>query len=237
MIFSQDTFEFGDTIHVYISVGDTDNPARDINGIFYTVHFDPTVVDSASFHHEFLLDSWLANGSASMEMSKQYLDGQLDAVYSRINPKSVSGIGLIAKCDLIIEDEFDGIRPYGEALIPQKIKLADISGMNGEGEIINSHAIEKTFYIKNRSVNRVKTMTGQLMIYPSPANNSLNLSCTDKIAQYKIFNSLGMLQLAEKADESNINNINISSLTNGIYYVEVLTENNQRIIEKVEIIK
>ncbi len=237
LIFSQDTFEIGDTVHIFISIGDKDDPAKEINGIFYTLQFDPTTVDSASFHHEFLLDSWLANGSASMEMDKQYLDGQLDAVYSRINPKSVSGIGLIAKCDYIIEDELDGIRPYGEALIPQEIKLANISGMNGEGKIVNSPTIEKTIYIKSRSITSVKTPTGQLLIYPSPANNLLNIASNEKITHYKIFNSLGMLQLSKKAYDNKVNNINISSLINGIYYVEVLTENNQRIIKKIEIIK
>ncbi len=237
LIFSQDTFEVGDTVQILISVGDTESPARDINGIFYTLQFDPAKVDSASMHHKFLLDSWLANGSTSLQLQKEYQDGQLDAVFSRINPNSISGVGFIAKCDYIVEDDLDGSRnPFTESVTSTTLGLANISGMTGAGERINFPEVQKTIYIKNRSVKPLKS-TLELDVYPNPAFNSIKLSCNNNISSYRVYNSLGMLQFSDNAQGSTVERLDVSSLNNGVYFIEVTTETHEKIIKKIEILK
>jgi len=82
-------------------------------------------------------------------------------------------------------------------------------------------------YISNVGI---VTYKDNILIYPNPANNMINIFGVD-IANVKIFNNIGQLVLFQQ----NTNKINLSALINGIYIlsIETLTE---RIIHKKIII-
>lgn len=234
----QDSLFVGDTLNLFIEVGDEEYPARDLNGISYKLQLDPNVVDSASVHHEFYSDSWLGNASSSLQISKQITDGQIEAAFSRIGFDGVTGIGEIAFCDLIVEDDMEGIKRSNlSQVIPFKIKMVDIVGMNGAGKTIKFPNIEKTFYLRlDGSLTDRKTA---ISIYPNPAGNNTNIfiSGNDRINQYRVFNSVGMLKAYSKVDNSQKVNIDLRSYENGIYFLQIFTTGNERIIKKIEVIK
>ncbi|MEZ4908658.1 MAG: T9SS type A sorting domain-containing protein [Saprospiraceae bacterium] len=59
----------------------------------------------------------------------------------------------------------------------------------------------------------------------------------DNINNYRIYNTLGQV-----IDNKSVNNqrevsISTSSINNGIYFIEVKTDSNNRIVKKIEVIK
>jgi hypothetical protein len=66
-----------------------------------------------------------------------------------------------------------------------------------------------------------------LEIYPNPASDNITLNLSKDIlkAQLKIFNILGEMNYSSLIS-SQQTNIDISMLANGVYMVEVITENN-----------
>lgn len=61
----------------------------------------------------------------------------------------------------------------------------------------------------------------KLLIYPNPAKDFINISCSEKITNVKIINILGQSFL-----EINSTQINISGFESGMYIFEIQTENN-----------
>jgi hypothetical protein len=67
-----------------------------------------------------------------------------------------------------------------------------------------------------------------IMIYPNPANNIINVTGAD-IANVKIFNNIGQLILTQH----NTNIINVSTLTNGLYLLTIELTTGNMIQKKI----
>jgi len=234
----QDTVDIGDTMHLSIFVGDEDFPARDLNGISYTLVINPNEIDSSSLHHRFLTDSWLANASASVQLSNQYQDGQLDAVFSRIGFSGITGIGLVAKSDYIVEDDLEGTKgsfnKYG--IFPMTIKMKNIVGMNGAGHSIGFPDNEIVVIVRRKGFK--PSNIPEILIYPNPVNSLVNISIigNEKISKYNIFNSMGTKVSSNIVKNTKAESIDVSNYSNGIYFIEIFTDKNNRIVNKIEVI-
>ncbi len=68
-----------------------------------------------------------------------------------------------------------------------------------------------------------------ISIYPNPTENILNVISDYQIESIKIYSLLGQLI----QDNTNKNNIDVTSLTNGIYLAEIELENGQTISKKI----
>ncbi len=58
-------------------------------------------------------------------------------------------------------------------------------------------------------------------IYPNPASEMVNINSTKQVDKVEIYNALGQIVLSDVAN----NNVNISSLNKGVYYMTVVVEN------------
>ena len=74
----------------------------------------------------------------------------------------------------------------------------------------------------------------KLQLYPNPATNELNIQLQDSTTNYKvaIYNTLGSM-VFESNDQlsDNNNNINVSQLNSGIYFVKII-DNENKIYQK-----
>ncbi len=66
--------------------------------------------------------------------------------------------------------------------------------------------------------------TGNINIFPNPANNFVNIEADNTITNIKIFNYLGQ-QLIQVNENTNICQINVSSLNSGVYFIKIDTKN------------
>ncbi|AZQ65560.1 carbohydrate-binding protein [Flammeovirga pectinis] len=83
--------------------------------------------------------------------------------------------------------------------------------------------------------SRVLSLEDELQgvaMYPNPVKNTLNFSGLSSIASIKVYNTIGIKVLSENVT----NSLDISSLQNGIYIVEVI-QDNRRMVKKIIINK
>ncbi len=70
-------------------------------------------------------------------------------------------------------------------------------------------------------------------VYPNPANNYITVKCTHNISDYTIINYVGQIVLQENVDSDNFN-IDVRSLTTGMYFIQLNTENGV-VTEKISV--
>ena len=234
----QTSVDSGEVLTLYIIAGDDDYPVKEINGISYNLSLQSYFVDSASLHHEFYTNSWLTNGGTSVQISKQVQDGQVETALSRIGFPNVSGIGKIATCDFIVEDDLDGLkRTYGMQTIPITIKLTDIVAMRADGTTINLQNTKTTVMLNIDSKN-IQPYNNNLNIYPNPAKHEVNISLVgnENISGYTIYNSLGMIKENKLINHGNNIRIDLNSYINGVYFIKIYTDNKKTYTKKIEIL-
>jgi len=74
----------------------------------------------------------------------------------------------------------------------------------------------------------VRDYSYNILIYPNPANNVINIS-SDMVSAVKMYNNIGQLVL----NQHNTNTINISALQNGIYILSIETSTGQTTQKKL----
>jgi hypothetical protein len=89
-------------------------------------------------------------------------------------------------------------------------------------------------------VNEVKKgTTEQTQLYPNPAYSTFFIQSTNKIQQVRILNALGQsiqTHMLETHQQHQLS-LDVSALSNGVYYVEVLHQNGMVMMEKLVIQK
>ena len=66
----------------------------------------------------------------------------------------------------------------------------------------------------------------QLTVYPNPATNHINIQSNKAVEQIDIFNTLGEKVISEINPKTNIN---VKSLSQGTYFIEIFYKNNKLI--------
>jgi len=86
-------------------------------------------------------------------------------------------------------------------------------------------------------IDDVTILTDQTTkIYPNPVSNELRLDLeTDSFSKFEIVNSFGVRVLSSQLIY-NQNRIDVSMLNNGIYFITLISRNNQE-IESIKFVK
>ncbi|MBP5401045.1 MAG: Omp28-related outer membrane protein [Bacteroidales bacterium] len=103
----------------------------------------------------------------------------------------------------------------------------DASNVNNRA-IMNANAKK----INDLSVGVSDNNESRTTVYPNPATDVLNVLSENSIQQVEIYNAQGQLV---KASDGNVESISISNLTEGLYFVKVITDNGtstHKIIKK-----
>jgi hypothetical protein len=101
----------------------------------------------------------------------------------------------------------DDVKIYNRALADSEIHKYTIS--------TDSFFTTGIAEIDNKTIN-------QLSVFPNPANNSLIVTCTDKVVNGKIelINQIGQVVMKQSFDGDS-SNIDISGITNGMYFIKL----------------
>ena len=67
-----------------------------------------------------------------------------------------------------------------------------------------------------------------ILVYPNPTNGTVTIGSLG-VAEVKVYNVLGQLVNTVQGT----NEINISNLKQGVYFVSIITENKERFIRKI----
>ncbi len=85
----------------------------------------------------------------------------------------------------------------------------------------NADKITVYTYDPNASLTYNTDEAENIKIFPSPADNALNISSKKEIEKIKVYNMLGSVLMEEKG---NVSSINTSNLGSGIYFISILTK-------------
>ena len=90
----------------------------------------------------------------------------------------------------------------------------------------DDNRFEVIFSNNSTSIENISNTSSTLSVYPNPATDVLNISVSNgtKVNNVNIYNVSGKLVTTAKVTA---NQINISELNNGVYFIEVLTENGK----------
>ncbi len=91
---------------------------------------------------------------------------------------------------------------------------------------------EAVYTMDITEVSSVEGYTAENMkVYPNPANNQINISAEHNITNVTVVNVVGQV-ISNENINTNFHTVNVSSLTNGIYFVKA-TINNEVVTQKV----
>jgi len=103
---------------------------------------------------------------------------------------------------------------------------------NITGAVMMRPLVGREIKIKNPSSVSQVSNSNKISIYPNPSSNNKDvfIQSEHSIKSIKVYDCLGKLQLDYQGE--NIENINISNLSNGIYFFELLDEQNNTYFQK-----
>ncbi len=113
---------------------------------------------------------------------------------------------------------------------PIAIFADDYDGDNDIDILTSSYFLDEIVWFENLFILNVEENTTNLFsIFPNPTNGILNIKSATSIAEITIYNNLGQLLFtSEKSNE-----VDISALSQGIYFVKIKDENGQTETKKI----
>ena len=119
---------------------------------------------------------------------------------------------------------------YSEGFTPIGLTADDF---NGDGKMDVAAGISgsnKIIWFENKGpLGILENTTNLFSLYPNPTNELLNINSNISISEITIYNNLGQLLL----NAENTNQINVSALSPGIYFVKIKDENGQTETKKI----
>ncbi len=222
--------EPGDVVTFSLFMGNENNPQIDVYGFTLPFEYSPEFFVPSSVQVHFSNDSWLAHNSAILQMAHNDHEGFLEAAFTRTNGISASGYGFAGEASVIIAENIEGFRP-DEDEIEVEIGGGLSKVMNSAGQISGASVVGTTLRIKLRDSGdgelTDKAITeDQLKVYPNPAQQLLNvhLNGRNEFQRVLVHDITGRRIMDTGEMQSNHAQLNVSELDNGLYFMNVYTE-------------
>lgn len=111
-----------------------------------------------------------------------------------------------------------------------EIRLLNNQNVSFDGAIVNGSLkvdfISFIFLLSNQDSELVN-----LVVYPNPVQDELRITSEEALDFYRIYNVTGAL-VSEEIIENTNKSIDVSSLTTGVYFIEI-SSNNRKVMKKI----
>lgn len=184
------------------------------------------------------VQAWGQGVFASGYGDAQQIGGDFNQYYTNFSGTS-SATPLVASCAIVLQSYYHSLT--GNYMTPSQMRtllintgIAQGTGTSGHiGPIPNMQTAIVQIQNQFLSVDEIGAL--EFIVYPNPANDKLTIKTKDLSAEAKaeIHNSLG--QLVYSAQISGENTIDLSSFSQGLYFVKVIDGNKsetKKIIKK-----
>lgn len=234
----QDTVLTGEWLFLDVSIGSEVAHLVDIQGLSYTLNFPPTLIDSASFFIDYHSDSWFVEGSPTLEITNQPSEGVIQSAFTRTSKNPVNGDGFIATLGFIVEDDLIGIRlKDGSNAFNFNIKADQIKvmGLDGIENSLLSSDIELVLKIKDKT----PSSSSDLVLYPNPANDFVQIfsNMPADMQRIELYSMEGRLLQQHSSIDSKTFQLNVAGLQAGFYIVTAYSADNERISQKLQVVR
>ncbi len=238
----------GDLLELEILLGNETESIQDIFGLAFGLNVNPTVIDSSSLRAEFYSeDNWFSQYAQTISMVKQPKEGKIHVGYTRalgivedevegIKPRGASGSGAIGKVMFIVEDEVEGIRTDGSQMT-YRVNTENIIAEDADGNRFKLPDTYADFSVRFRKAAPVPTAE-KLLVFPNPATDMMQLHFNGRnlMESLVLFDQMGRSVLQKKLFGTQRADLDISSLENGLYHLQVYTPQGV-VVKKVMIVR
>jgi hypothetical protein len=233
--------QVGDLVQVEVKLGNANFPVTNIYGFTFDVRLSPLLVDSA-FHMEYYPNTWINSNAPYLTMDKRPRVGKLETAFTRTNGVAVSGHGTVGQFDYIVVDIIQGARPADGMQAnanPMSIIIeGNTMNANGEYSPLYEGIIPFPVTPRNEQKSAITVHSDELRVYPSPASSNLqvHLNGNDLIEDLLVTDIAGKAIWRSTKISAEHHQIDVASLSNGIYLVTARTQSGQ-ITKKFEVFK
>ncbi len=224
------SYNSGDTVKGYISLGDTNSQANDVYGIAYT--FNPggiTALNSLSVQQS---ESWLTPANNQLLFTRNS-GSSANVAQTRINHSNTSGQGAIMIFSFVIDTNLSGN-------VQRALSVENVLCINNSGDTMGLNIIPETIAIHGQLNNIDEVEEAQIKVFPNPTKNILTvqLSSIYKGANYaQLIDEFGQIVLSKKFS-SEVVSFDLSEFSSGIFLLKVYQGNNEMpAIKKICLIK
>ncbi|MFN6038774.1 MAG: hypothetical protein ACK452_09940, partial [Bacteroidota bacterium] len=174
----QDTITAGGIGNIKLTLGDSIYPTINFYGIAFTLNFDTSIVDPASFRIN-SNGSWAGNSSNLFAIVlNDGINGFVKSTVSRYNHSSVNGFGLLSNLGFQTKSSYNGTQQLN-------ISISDIKLIDNANQVISVNSINDSTVALNPTLEIHSQNKFQTRIYPNPFSENINFE-TDKIDNHTI---------------------------------------------------
>lgn len=217
----------GDLLVIDVAIGNSSLPVEDFAGLVFGMNINPGFVDSASLQMIYDEDSWFAANGSTVQMYQVPRDGELETVFAKANGNNANGYGIVGQLSFIVEDETEGIRDGGQTQTRLlEIVADDIVFEAADGRQYALPAVSTNVTL-NLNRSRKSVSNEDLILMPNPTQDMLtvHLNGGNQYQSYAIYDLMGNLIDKENGLIGNHQLVNVATLSQGVYILQVESEN------------
>lgn len=207
-----------------INLGSSMIPANDIYGIAFTISYDTSLIKPNTANVT-ISNSWFGTvGTDLISIRKDfYMNGIIQVAVTRTDGNNISGFGTIGTLDFTIQDDIMLNRGGGDTSFV--FEVLDVKLIDNSNIELITNPRQSTMVIPTTPTNTQQNILDhQVQIFPNPVNDILNIQAEDlNIQNVKIISLTGQILMTEQVNNSNVN-LNTSTLPSGIYLISITTD-------------
>ncbi|RZJ66743.1 MAG: T9SS type A sorting domain-containing protein [Flavobacterium sp.] len=201
--------------------------------LYYTIHFQNTgTANAITVRIEDVLDAQLNEESIVM------LNASHDYVMERVGNQLVWTFDYIMLPGQLQDEELSKGYAFFKIKLNPGFAVGDIVP-NAAGIYFDSNPVVVTEPFNTEFMAALATAdfnAGNLILFPNPTNTSFTVSLShtaDGLKTISVHDMLGKIVRKQDAGSGSQTSVDVSGLSKGIYMVEILTENDRRVVKKL----
>lgn len=230
--FTDTIVEVGDTIRLKINLGTPTNPINNLHGVAFSINLDTSKIKEEetviNFHA-----GWLGTPGTDLYAYDKYNPAinptRADFAATRGFSSAISGSGEIGELIVIIEDDLIGKR--NDIITSIGFSFENVIGIDSFGVDMNISSKNNVVSVSDGKISSNVNISKKLEIelYPNPSSEIVYFNTTENIKKVEL------TELSGKRIETTFENnqINVSKINSGIYFLLIETEEKNRIIKKL----
>ncbi len=221
----QTSVDSGEWLFIDISLGSGALPVNDFYGLAFQFNIDEGLIDETSACVQWNDDAWVNYDSPYQEIFEQPEPGQLRIGYTRLTGQPVSGSGPIAVLKFIVEDELNGLRDE-DGVYTMSLSLDDIFTFDqlGRATALASNTVEVDLNLNGQRDSELTTKT-----FPNPVSDLLNIESNRGLDRVHIMDVSGQIIEQFIAPKSPSFQYSLSHLPDGIYFIQLISGQEQEV--------
>jgi hypothetical protein len=214
----------GDTVIADVYIGSSVNPQTSFYGATFSITYNHLQVvggtEKLSFNN-----SWVGSiNQKAIKLSKVFSStGAIDAGLVRTTHTDTSGLGKVASLHFVLSNTITATKIT--------LNITNSNKINSTG--LSSSLTAGTFSVAITHANDIDQLSGsnvEIAVYPNPVQNNMQLAVSNaQINKFSLFDVLGnevfdqIKPTPKPSKEGNSMTIDVSSLQNGVYFIQVKT--------------